>query len=176
VELDAALDLGRGAIGARATARYTLQLASTRDTRVQSPADPPDPTAPIASVNLDPGDEFAFGIRPFLRLAPGLALTGRVEYLSRGEDAATYEDAGIPGLDASVLTVGTRRTALVVGGGVSYVSPLAQARPSPRPVDAFLEVVGVANSKEGLVPATIAVNLGLRIRFRVWGSPAPEAP
>jgi hypothetical protein len=174
VEVDAALDFGRGAIGARATARYTLQLASTRETRVQSPADPPDLSAPIASVNLDPGDEVALGIRPFLRLAPGLALTGRMEYLSRGEDQANYEGTGVPGIDASVLETGTRRTAFIVGGGVSYVSPLAQARPSPRPVDAFLEVVGVAGSGEGLVPAAISVNIGLRMRFRVWG--APEAP
>lgn len=176
VEMDAALDLGRGAIGARATARYTLQLASTRETRVQSPADPPDPTAPITTVNLDPGDEISLGIRPFLRLAPGLALTGRVEYLSRGEDEASYQDDVVPGIDAGVLETGTRRTALIVGGGVSYVSPLAQARPSPRPVDAFLEVVGVASSGEGLVPAAIAVNIGLRMRFRAWGAPTPAVP
>jgi hypothetical protein len=174
VEVDAALDVGSGAIGARATARYTLQLASTREARVQSPADPPDITAPIASVNINPGDEVALGVRPFLRLAPGLALTGRMEYLSRGEDQASYEGTGVPGVDASVLETGTRRTALIVGGGVSYVSPLAQARPSPRPVDAFLEVVGVAGSGEGLVPAAISVNIGLRMRFRVWG--APETP
>ena len=174
VELDAALDLGRGAAGARATARYTLQLASTRVTRVQAPADPPNPTAPIASVHLDPGDEMAIGVRPFVRLAPGLALTGRIEYVSRGEDAASYEGSGPPGVEASVLEPGTRRTAVFVGAGVTYVSPVANARPSPRPVDAFLEVLGVASSGEGLVPAAVAVNIGLRMRFRVWGTPEPR--
>jgi hypothetical protein len=72
------------------------------------------------------------------------------------------------------LEAGTRRTALLAGAGVSYAAPMAQARPTPRPVDAFLEVVWVVGSNEGLVPAAVAVNLGVRMRFRAWG--APESP
>ena len=172
VELDGALDVGRGAVGARATARWTLQLAGTREQRVAPPT-VPFPTADrFATVRVDPGEELALGLRPFFRLAPGLALTGRVEYLSRGEDSAEYEGAGVPGVEASVITIGTARRLLLLGAGISYAAPLAEARPMGAPADAFVEVTTVASSSEGRVPAALSVQAGVRIRFRVWGAPA----
>ena len=174
VELDAALDLGSGAFGARATGRWTLQLAGTREARVAPPTVPLPTADRLATVRVDPGDELALGIRPFLRLAPGLALTGRVEYVHRGEDSAEYEGAAVPGVDAEVLTIGTARRLLLLGGGITYSAPLAQARPTGAPADAFLEVSQVATSSDGRVPAWLAVAAGVRIRFRVWG--APDAP
>jgi hypothetical protein len=171
VEVDAALDLGRGALGARATGRLTLQLAGSRNARVAPPTVPLPTADRLAAVRVDPGDEFALGVRPFLRLAPGLALTGRVEYVHRGEDTAEYDGAAIPGVDAAVLTIGTARRLVLLGAGVTYSAPLAKARPMATPADAFLEVTQVAASSEGRVPAWLAVTAGVRVRFRVWGAP-----
>jgi hypothetical protein len=172
VELDAALDVGRGAIGARATGRWTLQLAGTREMRVAPPSVPLPTADRLASVRVNPGDEVALGVRPFLRLAPGFAITGRVEYVTRGEDTAEYEGTPVAGVDAAAVTEGSARSLLLLGGGVSFSAPMAQARRMGTPADAFVEVVKVARSSEGRVAAWLSVNAGVRIRFRAWGAPA----
>lgn len=172
VEVDAALDLGRGAIGARATGRWTLQLAGTREMRVAPPSVPLPTADLLASVRVDPGDELAVGVRPFLRLAPGFALTGRVEYVRRGEDTAEYDGTPLPGVEAGVVTEGSARTLLLLGGGVSFAAPTAEARRMGTPADGFVEVVKVARSGEGRAAAWLSVNAGVRIRFRAWGAPA----
>lgn len=168
VELDAVLDVGRGPIGARATARWTKQLAGTREMRVAPPT-VPLPSADLqGSLRVDPGDEVALGLRPFLRLAPGLALTGRVEYVRRDGDTAEYDGDALPGVDAAVVTEGSARNALLLGGGVTFAAPTRGARPMGVPADAFLEVTKVVSSSEGRVPATLAVNVGLQFHFRAW--------
>lgn len=172
LEVDAALDVGRGALGARATGRWTLQLAGTKELRVAPPSVPLPPADRLASVRVDPGDELALGVRPFLRLAPGFALTGRVEYVRRGEDTAEYDGTPLPGVEAAVVTEGSAGNLLLLGGGLSFSAPTAQARRMGTPADAFVEVVKVARSGEGRVTAWLSVNAGVRIRFRAWGAPA----
>ncbi|HSE26767.1 MAG TPA: hypothetical protein VLA95_00950 [Gemmatimonadales bacterium] len=172
LEVDAALDYGRGAFGARATGRWTVQLAGTQEMRVAPPSVPMPTADRLASVRVDPGDELALGVRPFLRLAPGFALTGRVEYVRRGEDTAEYDGAPLPGVEAGVVTEGSARNLLLLGGGVTFAAPLAEARRMGTPADAFVEVVKVTRSSEGRVDAWLSVNGGVRIRFRAWGAPA----
>ena len=62
--------------------------------------------------------------------------------------------------------------AFLLGGGVSFAAPVAEARTMGTPADAFVEVTTVASSSEGRVPTALSVQAGVRIRFRAWGAPA----
>src|SRR5690606_41572273 len=60
---------------------------------------------------------------PAFRRARGLAVGGSVDYWRAGDDAASYSSAAdaIPGVSASVLAAQSGRSAVALGGGLSYV-------------------------------------------------------
>jgi hypothetical protein len=75
-------------------------------------------------------------------------------------------------VEAGVVTEGSARNLLLLGGGVSFTAPTAEARRMGTPADGFVEVVKVARASGGRAAAWLSVNAGVRIRFRVWGGPA----
>ena len=172
VGLGLAADLGTGAFGARIRASYLVQLAATVEHRLTPVAMPVDPSAPIASLNWNPGDVLQLGLRPFVRLAPGLAIQIGVDYLRHGRDSYAYASQAdaIPGLDPTLREAGTERDAWVVGGGITYSTPsAADPRATGLPVEAYWTYEGVAASSKGVVPKSRGVRFGARLYFRLWG-------
>ena len=85
-------DFVRGPLGARLSAGYNRQLAGTLERRIS--AAPLAYAATLAEVSRDPGDEMTLGFEPFLRLAPGFALTLGVHRWSRGAEEFTLGGGG----------------------------------------------------------------------------------
>ncbi|HXE57484.1 MAG TPA: hypothetical protein VNK43_05750 [Gemmatimonadales bacterium] len=118
-------DVAAGRWGARLSAGFTRQFASTRLRRVGRPDQPFTPAARLTNLRRDPGDVIAIGLQPYLRIAPGLGLHLAGSYWRKGTDRYTYATAAdsIPGVSAAEMEVGTEAGTMVVGGGVSYTSP-----------------------------------------------------
>jgi len=164
-------DVGGGKVGARFAGSYNDQLSMTTARRVTLPSQPIPWSNRLASVTTDPGNEMTLSALPYFQLAPGFAIVGVVRYWSRGADAVDYASASdaIPGVSASDLSTDTKRSATVVGGGLSYSPQQVTAKV---PLDAFWIYEGVVSASGGVVPKAGTIRMGLRWPFRFWGAPA----
>jgi hypothetical protein len=165
-ELAGILELGRHRLGMRAEARYTMQLASERFTRVASRDQLLIPTYRRAGVRRDPGDILSLSAQPFFRLAPHLAFAGLVSYWRRGSDVTAYVtgQAPVAGAEASVLDAGTAANATVIGVGFSYVHDGKHRDGILRmPVEAGFSMERTIRSGSGVVPATLTSRLVFRV-------------
>jgi len=172
LQLAVVADVGGGKIGARFTGSYTNQLSATVTGRVTLPSQPIPWRNRLATVDRDPGNEFALGASPYFQLAPGFAIVGIVRYWSRGSDAVSYATAAdsISGVSATELEEGTERTALSLGGGLSYAPPSVVGRV---PLDAFWTYEAVVSATGGTVPKAGTIRMGLRVPMRLWGRIGP---
>lgn len=165
-------DIGAGPIGARLEGGYLLRLAAVRVRQV-APLDNPLAPAGLASINENAGDVLSLGARPFYRLARGLALHGLVDFYRIGADAAEYNSPSdvIPGISASVLAEG-QRTALAVGGGLSYVGRAAHECETGRkcgwPIEAAWSYSTVVKASGGRVTKFRTTRLEIRWYQRLW--------
>ena len=172
--VSAAADLGRGSIGARFEAGYLMRFSSLRVRRVPPPSEPYPEAFRLTNVNYDAGDVITAGVRPYLRLARSLALVGSAEYWRTGADNVTYSDSksALPGIPASVLAQDSKRSALAVGAGLSYVGRSGgncEARSKCGwPIDAELRVRTVAYATGGRVPKYLSTTFGIRWHHRLW--------
>jgi hypothetical protein len=162
-------DVGGGKFGARFEGSYTDQMSATYTQRVTLPSQPVPWRNRTASVTRDAGNEILLSASPYFQLAPGLALVAVVRYWSHGADAVSYASggAGVPGVDASELAVGTDVSSTVLGGGISYA-------PTPKaggkvPLDAFWLYESVVAASGGIVPKAGVIRMGLRWPVRIWG-------
>lgn len=171
VEIRGVADLGTGNLGVRLEGGYNRQLAADVVAAVAPPSQPFAPRSLVTTVRLDPGDVTTFAVRPFYRLARTFALIGSVEHWSRGQDDVAYRSPAdeIPGVDPSVLELGTEKSATVLSVGVTYANP-GKLRPGGTglPVDAGWTYERVVSASGGTVPDIHRVRARLRLYFGIW--------
>ncbi|MEZ4412403.1 MAG: hypothetical protein R2910_05415 [Gemmatimonadales bacterium] len=168
LQLSMVADVGGGKVGARFSGSYNDQLSLTSERRITLPSQPIPWANRLATVTTDPGNETALSALPYFQFAPGFAIVGVVRYWSHGADAVEYASAtdAITGVSASDLATDTKRTATIVGGGLSY----APAQTGPKvPLDAFWIYETVVSASGGVVPKAGTMRMGLRWPFRMWG-------
>jgi hypothetical protein len=171
VELGATGDIGWGRVGARAVAGYTRQAASEYVARVTSPDQPFAPLTNFSTVRSDPGDVLRLSLRPFLRLAPPLAILAGVDHWRRGAASVSYRAAtdSVPGVPASLLAIGTGANATTLALGVTYSNPGRSASGgSGIPLDVSWTYERVIGSSEGRVPKLQAVRAQIRLYQRLF--------
>lgn len=167
-------DVGRGRWGARFTGGYTVRFASLRVKRVALPSQPYALAGRLANITYNAGDVLSVGAQPFFRLAPLFALSGSVDYWRSGADAASYYRAkdAIPGVSAGDLAADSRRSALALGIGVSYVGRAAHEceprRPCGLPIDATWRYTSVYAATGGRVETFRTTRLEIRWYQRLW--------
>lgn len=164
VEVGLTADAALGRFGARLSAGYNLQLEGSLDRRVAPPGQLA-PASTLASLRRNPGDVLRLGARPFVRLAPFLALSASVDYWRRGEDRYAYaaDQAPVSGADLGQLALGSRAEAVVLGGALSFAhTGLDRRRAQRLPLDASVRYERVASSATGRVAAAHVVRVDLR--------------
>ena len=168
VQVQAAADMGRGNFGVRLAGGYQLQLASTVTRRVAPPGTVMAPLATTADVSLDPGDELFVGVTPFWRLARPLGLLVGVQYRRRSDDAASYEGAGVPGLDAAVLGEGTGYSTVHLSLGINYSDVGRGVSPARMPIDAGWSWDTVIAASGGRVARSTTIRMLVRLYGKLW--------
>ncbi|HTK55290.1 MAG TPA: hypothetical protein VL295_00585 [Gemmatimonadales bacterium] len=160
-------DLAHGAIGARLTFGYNDQLASTLTRRVGSPAFPVAYFDQVASVSRDLGNEMTIGVEPFVRLAPGFALTAGVIRWSHGADEVTYAEPFLATGPASVLAEDTKRSATMFQTGLTY-SSFAGILGKGGPIEARWAYRSVISTSGGQVDKTKTMWFQFRAYYKLW--------
>jgi hypothetical protein len=167
-------DLGAGIWGTRLTGGYLRRFSALRVRRV-TPPDQPFPEANrLNNVRLKAGDIVQLGARPFLRLARSLAIHGMVDYWREAKGSARYYRAAeaIPGVPASVLVEQSSRSALALGGGITYLGrAVGECQPGHRcglPIEASWNYGGVISATGGRVPQLRTTQIEIRWYQRLW--------
>lgn len=174
VGVSGAADLGSRRWGVRLTGGYLVRLKTLRVRRVTSPDQPYAPATTLTNIDLDAGDILSLGARPFYRLARSLALSGSVDYWRAGDDAASYSSAAdaIPGVSASVLAAQSGRSAVALGGGLSYVGRAVRECEANRrcgwPIEASWNYSTVIAATGGRVEKFRSTRLEIRWYQRLW--------
>lgn len=161
-------DVGRGVLGARLLGGYRRRAG--RNVERFLPTGGGDGS--IAVLSYSAGDIVELGARPFVRLAPALALEGGLVYTRTGADGYAYASAGeaVPGVDPNILAEGSAGSFWTIGVGFTYSSRGSSDQDSPRfPVEARWIYEGVFASSSGIVPKARRVVLELRVYARLWG-------
>lgn len=168
------LDVGAGRWGSRFTGGYLVRFASNRVLRVAPPTAGYGSFGTLTNIRLDAGDVFSLGARPFYRLARNFAIHGIAEYWRERESSASYPRSidSIPGLPASLITNGSGRRAITVGGGVTYVGRAAreceEGRKCGFPIDASWSFGTVVAGSGGIVPKMRVTQVMIRWYQRIW--------
>ncbi|HEX3926632.1 MAG TPA: hypothetical protein VHW65_01440 [Gemmatimonadales bacterium] len=156
-------------IGVRGQLQYEHALPSTAVTRVGAPDDLLIPALFATNIREQPGDIMAITARPYVQVAPHLALAGLAEYWRQSASQSKYATAtdSLDGIAASVLDMGTAANALVLGVGFSY-SHDGRNRDGivTLPVEAGFSIERTVASSAGIVPAPLTS----RVYFRVYES------
>ena len=167
-------DFGSGLWGARLNGGYLHRFSALRVRRVTSPDQPYVDASRLTNVRYKAGDVVQFGGRPFLRLARNLAIHGIVDYWREAAGSATYYRVvdAIPGVPAGLLVEQSKRSALAIGGGVTYVGrAVSECQPGHRcgfPIDASWNYSNVISATGGRVPQVWTTNLEIRWYQRLW--------
>ena len=167
-------DLGAGRWGARLSGGYLVRLASLRVLRLTTPGQPYALASTLANMRLDAGDVLSLSARPYLPAGAALCALRPRRLLARGEDDASYfrSQEAIPGVPASLLAVESSRSALALGGGVSYVGRAAhECEPRRRcglPIDATWRYTIVTAATGGRVEKFRSTRLEIRWYQRIW--------
>lgn len=168
------LDLGSGNWGTRLSGGYLVRFSSFRVRRISAPGQPYAEFSRLGNVRLNAGDVLDLGARPFFRLARNLAVHGVVDYWRAGKDAARYESSSdsLPGIDAGILAGPSGRSALALGGGVSYVGRGARectpGRKCGLPIEASWYYSTVVSATGTAVPRFRTTRLEIRWYQRIW--------
>lgn len=166
-EFSGIVEFGRGSLGLRSELTYTHQFARAMMGTIGGPDQVLLPTYRIAALTRKLGDVVALTARPFLRMAPHLALAGMASYWRKGADGYSYAtgQGEIAGATLSELAAGTAADALQLGLGLSYVHPGGMRNMVNRmPVEAGLAIERTVTSGRGIVPASLTT----RMTFRVY--------
>jgi len=166
-------DVGSRSFGVRLEGGYLRRFPQTRVRRLSPPTQPIADRTRLTRLRLDAGDVVNLGARPFFRLASSIALTGVVQYWNQGEDQAQYKSANdsLPNLSASLLVQDSKRSAWLVGGGISYASRAArgcEGKGCGLPIDATWSYEEVIHASGGRVPASKVSRIAIRFYQRLW--------
>lgn len=160
-------DIAHGRLGARLTFGYNRQLESTIQRRVFAPSQPLAYAYRAAEITRDPGDETTLGIEPFVRLAPGFAFSAGMIRWSHGADEVRYAGVAVPGVPASDLAIGTKRSSTALQVGLTY-SSLAGITGRGTPIEARWAYSSVVSASGGRVDKTKTLVFGFRAYYKVW--------
>lgn len=166
-EFSGIVEFGRGALGLRSELTYTHQFARVLLGTIGGPDQLLVPAHRAAALSRKLGDVVSLTARPFLRMAPHLALTGMASYWRKGTDVYGYAtgQGEIPGASLSELEGGTAADALQLGLGLSYVHPGGIRNATMlMPVEAGLAIERTVSSGRGIVPSSLTT----RMTFRVY--------
>jgi hypothetical protein len=167
LEFRAAADVATGIIGARFSASYNRQMAADFQRRIYAPSQPLAYRYRVATVNSDPGDEISLGVEPFLKLAPGFALTFGAFHWKHGEDKISYAGASVPGVAATDLAIGSERSATAIQGGLTF-SSFSGVPGKVTPIEARFGYRKVVAGSGGAVDATKKLWFQVRAYYKVW--------
>jgi hypothetical protein len=174
--------LATGRLALRAQAFYTRQQAGEVQDRVRAPDEPFAPSASLARLEWDPGDELEVEVQPALRLAPALSLSLIWRYWRHAPDvytrldplpaAPTEQDPLAPAVpvrtDASLLALGTERSHHELGGGLTYrTTQLPDAGGDG--FEVFAEVRHAVSGTGAYTRAATRLAFGGRLLWRLWG-------
>lgn len=162
-----AADVTRGRFGARVSAGYNRQLASTLQRRVNAPSQPIAYRARLADVTRDPGDEVTLGLEPFIRMAPGFALAFGAFRWSHAADVVSYSGTPVAGVAASELAIGSQRSATALQAGMTY-SSVAGIRGKGTPIEARWAYRTIVSASGGRVDKTRTVWFQVRAFYKLW--------
>lgn len=172
--LSGLMDLGSGNWGTRLSGGYLVRFSSFRVRRITAPGQPYAEFSRLGNVRLNAGDILDLGARPFYRLARNLAVHGVVDYWRAGKDAARYESSSdsLPGIDAGILAGQSGRSALALGGGLTYVGRGARectpGRKCGFPIEASWSYSTVVSASGMPVPKFRTTRLEIRWYQRIW--------
>lgn len=168
------LDVGSRKWGLRVSGGYLARLEGFRVRRVSAASAPYAEFGRLANVRLNAGDVVSLEARPFYRLARNLALTGVASWWRSGKDQAQYDRArdSLPGIPASVLGTAEGSTALLLGGGLTYVGRAAHECEDGRrcgfPIEASWQYGTVVSASGAPVPRYRTTRLEIRWYQRLW--------
>ncbi|HEU5169146.1 MAG TPA: hypothetical protein VFU46_01340, partial [Gemmatimonadales bacterium] len=170
VDVALTTDVGAGRFGARVVGSYERSFAADYVARVTPPDQPFAPSSALRTVRAEPGDVVSFSARPFVRLAPPLALQAGVSWWRRGAATVTYAtDAdSIPGMPASVLARDTRASATILSAGVIYAAADAGRGGRGLPLEASWAWEQVVGASGGRVPKVRRVRAEVRIYVQLF--------
>jgi hypothetical protein len=166
-EISGLVEFGKGSLGLRGEATYRRQVARVLLGTIGGVDQLLLPTYRAAALSQDLGDVLSLTARPFVRLAPHLALTGMASYWRKGEDRYTYAvgQGEIAGASLSEMQRGTAADALQLGVGLSYVHPgEMRDKAMTMPVEAGFSIERTVASGRGIVPSPLTT----RMTFRVY--------
>ncbi len=163
-----AADVARGMFGARVSFGYNRQLEATLQRRIFAPSQPIAYAYRAAEITRDPGDEVTIGVEPFVRLAPGFAFSAGAIHWSHGADVVSYAGAAIPGVAASDLAIGTKRSSTALQAGLTY-SSLAGITGRGTPIEARWAYRTVVSASGGRVDKTKTLVFQFRAYYKLWG-------
>ena len=168
---DLVTDVVKGGLGARITARYVYQLPGRVTSRITPPDQPIAPAAATAELERDPGEIIEFGIEPFVRIAPTLALVAGVRRWSKGADSYSYTRSQPPldGLSPDLLAIGSKQNATLLSASLSFVHDGKRKDGTiGLPMDAALHWERVIGSSLGRVPERHALAVQLRLYRKLF--------
>ncbi len=168
-EFSGIVELGTGSFGLRSELTYTHQFARVMPGTIGRNDQLLLPTYRAAALSQDLGDIVRITARPFIRMAPNLALAGMASYWRKGQDHYAYAtgQGEIVGAALTELAVGTAADALQLGIGLSYVHPGGvRDKVLTMPVEAGLSIERTVASGRGIVASPLTT----RMTFKVYKS------
>jgi hypothetical protein len=171
VQGDLVTDLGAGAIGARVTARYVLQLPGRQSRRLTPPDQPFAPATTLALVERDPGEIIEGSLEPYLRIASHFSIVAGIRHWKKAIDKYNYapNQGPIAGTTPAVLAIGSKTNGTVLSAALSFVHDgLRRDGTAGIPIDAILRGELVVGSSQGRVPVKQSISLVLRLYRKIF--------
>lgn len=172
LEFRAAFDVGFGRrFWLSLAGSYNIQLEAEIERLVTAPEAPIQPGGSTALVKWDPGDVATLIIVPRFNFTSVITFSGLFTLTHHGQDKVQSTGAGVVGntFSPSDLERGTEYTARSLGFTIRYSATewAGDRRPS-LPVDVELRYLNTVSASDGLAPARIVWDVGLRYYLSVF--------
>lgn len=151
-------------------ARYTMQLADRIATRVSSINRPIALAVDQRTMERNLGDIFELSVHPSLRLTDQFRVMTSLFYRRKQEDVYGLADDDTPtvsGLVPADMSMDTKEETWSLGGAVWYRADRGAGGPA-LPIEAGISYRSVFRSGEGRAPRTNAIEVSLRLFYRIW--------
>jgi hypothetical protein len=168
LEFRSTLDVGYGRrIWLSLFAGYNLQLETTSERLISSPAAPIQLGAYVARVNWDPGDVLTLAAAPRLNLTRNITFSALFLLRRRGEDRVTAADGSPPdtaGFQPTDTQTGSEYTARSLGFAARYASTdWTGDRRRGIPAEVELRYLQTNSARDGFAPKGSVWQVALRL-------------